>query len=147
MWKKWLRWRRRQLKVCVPKKNLQLCPRNNLQELYDQLNIQYFAGAIQAQIIWFGSATRRASSRRLLGTYNFDKRLIKIHRLLDQPHFPSYFLAYVIYHEMLHERFPPIYKRGRRRRVHHVSFQEEEKRFADYALAKAWEKENTKLFF
>src|SRR5260370_17351663 len=43
-------------------------------------------------------------------------RVIRINRALDQPFVPSWFLRYVLYHEMLHSVVPDeALSRGRRR--------------------------------
>lgn len=119
----------------------------NLQEIYDRVNTHYFDGQIDVPITWFGSQKRRARRRRVLGLYDFNNKLIKIHRLLDQPNFPSYFISYVVYHEMLHHVFPPSKPRRGRRKVHHADFKLHEKKFIEYSLAKKWEKENHQIFF
>lgn len=120
----------------------------NLQEIYDNLNARYFDGRLQLKITWFGNQSRPATSRRILGLYLFQEKVIKIHRLLDHPDFPPYFISYVVYHEMLHNVFPPLKKkRKQRRRIHHADFKEHEKKFAEYAEAKQWEKQNAAIFF
>jgi predicted metal-dependent hydrolase len=124
------------------------CPQGNfynLQEIFDRINEKYFEKRIDLAITWFGSPDREAKRRRLLGSYNQKKRLIKIHRLLDNDRFPSYFVSYVIYHEMLHHECPP--KARGKRRIHHKTFKEREKLFEEYALAKRWERANRKEFF
>lgn len=119
----------------------------NLQEIYNQVNAFYFEGRIDVQITWFGSQKRAAMRRRTLGLYDFNNKLIKIHRLLDHPNFPSYFISYVVYHEMLHHLFPPHQSKRGRRKIHHADFKRHEKKFAEYSLVKEWEKENHQIFF
>lgn len=119
----------------------------DLQEIYHRVNNHYFGGKLHLNITWSGSRERPARRHRKLGVYQFEKKLIRIHRLLDQPHFPPYFISYVVYHEMLHSTCPPIRGRRGRFRIHHGDFREQEKKFAEYALAKQWEKENSRLFF
>lgn len=126
-----------------------LSPSNHydLSAIYQRLNADYFADRVQAEIIWFGDASRSVSTRRLLGAYHLKKKVIKIHRLLDHPDFPPYFISFVVYHEMLHSLFPPLQERNGKRKIHHAAFKEQERRFSEYALAKEWEKQNFKLFF
>lgn len=119
----------------------------DLKEIYNSLNHYYFDNKLELEITWFGSAQRRAKRHRKLGLYCFKSKLIKIHRLLDQPHFPPYFISYVVYHEMLHSACPPIKAERGGYRIHHPDFKKREREFADYAVAKRWEKENKKLFF
>jgi predicted metal-dependent hydrolase len=117
----------------------------DLKKIYDQINEEYFEKKISLSITWSGSSDRTARTRRLLGSYHQKKRLIKIHRLLDNNIFPEYFLSYVVYHEMLHHAYPP--KQRGKQRIHHATFKEREKDFREYSAAKEWEKENKKLFF
>ena len=117
----------------------------NLQEIYHRLNADYFEKKLDLAITWFGSEDRAAKRRRLLGSYNQKKQLIKIHRLLDNTRFPEYFVSYVVYHEMLHHVCPP--KRWGKRRIHHEDFKVRERKFQDFALAKRWAQDNRKEFF
>ncbi|MGE0670205.1 MAG: SprT-like domain-containing protein [Parachlamydiales bacterium] len=152
---KWLLGKRKKARFSTPsKKTVKRIARKvvhgehyNLQEIYDQVNALYFEGRVDVQITWFGSQKRAARRRRTLGLYDFNSKLIKIHRLLDQPHFPSYFISYVVYHEMLHHLFPPYPPKRGRRKIHHADFKRHEKKFAEYSLAKEWEKENHQIFF
>lgn len=119
----------------------------DLMAIYNLLNQSYFENKLELKITWFGSAKREARRHRKLGLYCFNDKLIKIHRLLDQPHFPPYFISYVVYHEMLHSVCPPIKAKRGRYRIHHCDFKKKEMEFAEYAIAKRWEEENKKLFF
>lgn len=118
----------------------------DLKSIYDEINARYFENRLNLKITWFGSSMRKARTCRLLGLYDHSNLIVKIHRLLDHPKFPPYFLSYVVYHEMLHHVYPP--KRGRRgrRNVHHSTFKEKERLFADYISARQFEKENIGQF-
>jgi predicted metal-dependent hydrolase len=119
----------------------------DLKAIYDMLNQDYFKNKLNVEITWFGSANRKARRHRKLGLFCFKTNRIKIHRLLDQPHFPPYFISYVVYHEMLHSVCPPVKAKRGRYRIHHPDFKMREQEFADYAMAKKWEEKNKKLFF
>jgi hypothetical protein len=119
----------------------------DLKAIFDLLNQDYFKNKLNLEITWFGSAHRKARRHRKLGLFCFQTNRIKIHRLLDQPHFPPYFVSYVVYHEMLHSICAPIKGRQGRYRIHHPDFKMREKEFVDYTRAKRWEEENKKLFF
>ena len=119
----------------------------DLKAIYDVLNHSYFENKLNLEITWFGNAERRARRHRKLGLFCFQTNRIKIHRLLDQPHFPPYFISYVVYHEMLHSVCPPVKARKGRYSIHHPDFKTREKAFADYEEAKRWEHRNKKLFF
>lgn len=119
----------------------------DLQAIYEEINQTYFNGELKLTIAWFGNASRTCRRSRKLGLYHFQKKTIQIHRLLDHPDFPHYFISYVVYHEMLHSVHPPIKAKRGRYQIHHGAFKEQEKRFAHYALAKEWEKENKRMFY
>jgi len=112
----------------------------NLLEIFDSLNQSYFKGELCLPITWFGNPLREAKRKRTLGSFHYRTQLIRIHRLLDHPHFPPYFISYIVYHEMLHSLFPPLKRGARGRRIHHSAFREKEREYQDYMLAKEWEK-------
>ncbi len=119
----------------------------DLKAIYEELNTLYFDRKLTLAITWFGSPQRTVKCQRILGLYDFRHELIKIHRLLDHPHFPPYFISYVVYHEMLHSLYPPIRGKRGRNKIHHLEFKEQERCFAEYAIARQWEQENKHLFF
>jgi hypothetical protein len=116
----------------------------DLQAIFNAINVEYFEGKLNLPITWSGNPNQAARYRRRLGSYNVRTGKIKIHRLLDHPNFPSYFISFVVYHEMLHHLVPPLKARGRRL-IHHRGFKEKERAFKEYALARKWEKENLNL--
>lgn len=118
----------------------------NLEEIYRELNKKYFMGKVKVPIIWFENRPKTARVSRILGYYDEDENIIKIHRLLDCPIFPSFYFQYVIYHEMLHTVCRP-YMRSGRYITHHKKFRRREKEFQEYALAIEWEKKNIHRFF
>ncbi|MEA2700095.1 MAG: hypothetical protein QOI66_4366, partial [Myxococcales bacterium] len=67
--------------------------------------------------------------------------IIRIHPVLDQESVPDYFVAWIVFHEMLHGKHEVLRKDGRRR-FHTKEFLAEERTFADYDRACAWEKAN-----
>ncbi len=114
----------------------------DLRRIFEQLNREYFDGALQLQITWGRRQRRPAVQKRTLGSYNYETKTIRINPLLDSPRVPRYYIEYVVYHEMLHA-FLGI-KRGRdgRRRVHTPEFKEMERQFRHYEKAIQWEKGN-----
>ena len=80
----------------------------DLKSVYDRLNNLYFKDQLDLTITWFGQPERKVKSHRKLGLYVFQSRLIKVHRLIDHPSFPPYFISYIVYHEMLHSVLPPL---------------------------------------
>ena len=113
---------------------------HNLQTIFDDLNARYFGGAIEARITW-GPRTKRRSGRESikLGSYAVEDELIRIHPVLDAADVPEFFLAWIIYHEMLHEVHDMPIVDGRR--VYHTpEFRRAEARFEHYAEAVLWER-------
>ncbi len=112
----------------------------NLQQIFDDLNAEYFDGAIKAKITW-GPRTRRKAGRESikLGSYSVEEALIRIHPVMDAADVPRFFIAWIIYHEMLHEVHDMPVVDGRR--VYHTpEFRRAEARFEHYAEAVLWER-------
>lgn len=115
---------------------------HNLQGVFDELNAYYFGGAIKARITW-GARSRRKRGRASikLGSYTVEDELIRVHPVLDAADVPSYYLAWVIYHEMLHEVHDMPVVDGRR--VYHTrAFRQAEAKFEQYPEAVLWERQN-----
>ncbi len=115
---------------------------HNLQAIFDQLNAHYFGGAIQARITW-GPRTKRKTGRVSikLGSYTVEDELIRIHPVMDAQDVPEYFVAWVVYHEMLHEIHDMPLVDGRR--IYHTrAFRNSEAKFEQYPEAVLWERTN-----
>ncbi len=133
---------------------------HDLLAIFRDLNERYFGGACTALITW-GRRTRRKRGQPResikLGSYTNLERLIRIHPVLDKPWVPRYFVAYVVYHEMLHHMIPSA--RGtlrvssaavanvasakgqvQRRVLHPPEFLERERAFRNYERAIEWER-------
>lgn len=82
---------------------------HDLLAIFNELNERYFGGACHALITWGKRQPRRSDAPRKairLGSYSNLERLIRIHPALDRKWVPRYFVAYVVYHEMLHHMIP-----------------------------------------
>lgn len=119
----------------------------DLQKMYDDLNREYFSHPLGLHITWFGERKRRASRRVTFGLYHDPLRLIKINRLLDNRHFPDYFVAYVIYHEMLHYVCPAYVDQKGQKHIHSKAFKEREQEFEYYRHAQEWIQDNQDYLF
>jgi predicted metal-dependent hydrolase len=116
----------------------------DLQAMFDALNRTYFQEGIQARIGWGRMPPRRRRKSIRLGVYDHQTREIRIHPALDRAEVPSYFVEFIVFHEMLHQLFPS--SNGTGRRVHHPrAFRDREKAFPLYAAALRWERENLNL--
>lgn len=115
---------------------------HNLAEILDDLNERFFHGACRARITWGTAGRRRARRSIQLGCYIADERLIRIHPCLDQAFVPQVYVAWVVFHEMLHELFGVEHSRHGRRSLHPPEFLALEQTFPDYQLCKRWERAN-----
>lgn len=111
----------------------------NLREIFNEINREYFDGAVKSAITWGRVSLRGMVRKRTLGSYSQVNDLIRINTVLDRRNVPQYFLAFVVYHEMLHSVMSVDLKGGRRI-VHSKEFKQREKLFKDYERACAWEK-------
>ena len=104
----------------------------DLGAIFEELNLRFFHGLMSRPGL--GWSIRK--SRTLLGHYDPSHNVIVLSRLLDAATVPRLAVEYVMYHEMLHLRFPTEH-RGTRRCVHTKGFKAAEKEFPhlDEALA------------
>jgi SprT-like family protein len=104
----------------------------NLEEMFEELNFRYFHGLMARPLLgWSPNA-----SRTMLGHYDPPHNAIVLSRILDRPETPRAAVEYVLFHEMLHLRYPAE-NRGARRCVHTRAFKEAEREFERLAEAKA----------
>ena len=104
---------------------------HDLEELFDALNARFFDGLMgRPQLGW-----SRRRSRSMLGHFDPSHNAIIISRIFDNPKTPRLALEYVLFHEMLHLRFP-VDHRGARRRVHTREFRAAERDFPRLGEAK-----------
>ena len=97
----------------------------HLDEIFEDLNGRYFHGLMARPLLGWS----RKPSRVMLGHYDPSHNAIILSKLLDRPLVPHFVVEYVLFHEMLHLRFP-VEHRGARRCVHTREFKEAEKLFS-----------------
>jgi len=122
--------------------NLQMKGKHHdLYAIFNDLNDRYFDGEANALITWGKHGTKRGKKRATikLGSYAALDRLIRVHPALDRRWVPRYFVAYVLYHEMLHHIIPSSRGAGRRL-LHPPEFVEREREFRYFERALAWER-------
>jgi hypothetical protein len=112
---------------------------HDLRRIYEELNLTYFGHRVDARITWSHATRKRRRHSMNMGTYSDELRLIRIHPALDQEWVPEFFVAAVVHHEMLHQ-LHDVKRAGGRRCVHTAEFRAEERRFAQYGEAQAWER-------
>lgn len=112
----------------------------DLRQIFDDLNARYFENRIDAAITW-GARTGRPRRRNSIkmGSYSVEDRLIRIHRSLDRAFVPRFFVAWIVFHEMLHQVHDIRVKNGRRE-FHSKEFLAAEARFEHYDEARVWER-------
>lgn len=103
----------------------------DLNEIFTRLNHRFFRGSLSAPRL--GWSPQR--SRTLLGHYDSAHHTITVSRALDSPKVPRYLVEYLVFHEMLHARFP-VLRQGHRRVIHSREFREAEKQFPQFEQAR-----------
>jgi hypothetical protein len=99
----------------------------DLQSIFDRLNQRFFQG--QLAVARIGWSPKRSRTR--LGHHDPAHRTITISRWLDAESVPLFVVEYLVYHEMLHVKYPTGHN-GYRRVVHSRTFREAEKEFPHY---------------
>jgi predicted metal-dependent hydrolase len=121
---------------------------HDLRHVADDLNQRYFEGRLKVRITW-GKASgetahncrRTRTSSLQLGSYSYEDRLIRVHRVLDRPGIPRYVVESVVFHELLHADLPPVV-RGGKRYFHTPEFRRRERQFRHFERADVWVREN-----
>jgi hypothetical protein len=103
----------------------------HLEEIFEELNLRHFDGLLARPLL---SWSRRLS-RTMLGHYDPSHNAIIISRILDSPDAGRHALEYVLFHEMLHLRFP-VEHHGSRRKLHSREFHQAERSFPNLKEAK-----------
>jgi len=103
----------------------------NLERIFQELNARFFHSLLGMPVLGWS----RSRSRTMLGHFDSAHNTITISRLFDSPAVPRYVLEYLMYHEMLHLRYPVVHCGGRRR-VHPAEFQRDEQLFPRYQEAR-----------
>jgi hypothetical protein len=103
----------------------------NLEEIFESLNQEFFDGLMGQPVLGWS----RQESRSMLGHFDPAHNAIIISRIFARPTVVPLAIGYVMFHEMLHLRYPVEHK-GVRRRVHTREFREAEKKFPRLKEAK-----------
>jgi hypothetical protein len=104
---------------------------HDLSKIFQRLNQCFFGGELaQPRLGWSLN-----HARTVLGHYDSAHDVIIISPVLDLPSVPRYLVEYLVYHEMLHMRYP-VEHRGHRRVLHSRALREAEKRFPKYEQAR-----------
>ena len=112
---------------------------HDLERMRERLCRTYLDGDFPVPVVW-GRATRGRRSMTF-GSYDFERRIIRLHPRLDHHDVPGIFVESVLFHELLHHVLG-YERRGGRRVVHTARFRALEARYEHAALARRWQKEN-----
>jgi hypothetical protein len=104
---------------------------HQLDQIFEDLNGRFFDGLMGRPLLGWS----RRPSRSMLGHFDPSHNAIIISRIFDTNRIPKLALEYVLFHEMLHLRYP-VDHRGARRRVHTREFRDAERRFPQLKEAK-----------
>ena len=114
---------------------------HDLSEMFDAINAEMFDGRLRCGVTW-GHGVKGRVRRRTLGSYSPATNSIRINSILDRRDVPSYYVGYVLYHEMLHADMG-IGELGGRRVIHPREFRERERQYPHHARAVAYEGRRT----
>jgi hypothetical protein len=115
---------------------------HDLLAIFEDVNARYFGSSVTALITWGRAGRKRKAARSTikLGSYSAAERLIRVHRALDRRWVPRYFVAFIVFHEMLHHVLPGARSGDARRVLHSDVFRERERAFRYFERAIEWEK-------
>mgnify|MGYP000213686743 CR=1 FL=1 len=114
---------------------------HDLSKILLEVSRRYLGESAPRVLITWGRRTQpRVGVRQAikLGSYSPRERLIRVHPALDQAWVPRYFVAFVVYHELLHHLVEAT-RAGKNVVLHGAEFRRRESQFRDYVRAIAWE--------
>jgi predicted metal-dependent hydrolase len=105
----------------------------HLEEIFEDLNQRFFHGLLARPALSWS----RQPSRTLLGHFDPAHNAIIISRIFDRPAAPRFLVEYIVFHEMLHLRYPVEHRHGKRR-VHTPEFRQAERAYPRLKDARRW---------
>ncbi len=130
---------------------------HNLNETLSRVNAKYFNNKAKVDITWGRKSIRTQNNQnplqkkthvqkhlksRALASYDFDLKVIRVHRVLDTTEIPSYVLDWIVFHELLHHVLPVEKDIRGNSKYHTKHFRQLEQAFERYEDAKRWERKN-----
>jgi predicted metal-dependent hydrolase len=114
---------------------------HDLAAIFARLNTAWFDNRLDARITWGALPGQRARRSIKMGSFAVEDRIIRIHPRLDQADVPEFFIAWIVFHEMLHGKHDVV-RKGRRRIFHSPAFIADERTYPDFQRATEWERVN-----
>jgi len=105
----------------------------DLNRVFLRVNRRHFDGEIDKPILTWS----QRKTRRILGHHDAAHDTITISKTLDSSDVPEWFVEYIMFHEMLHIKYPARIINGRRY-YHTPAFRAEEKTYPRYEQAQEW---------
>lgn len=105
----------------------------DLISLAGEIHREYFSSIPRLSIRWGHRVSRKTRRSIRLGSYDHRSAEIRIHRSLDIPRVPRFFIQSIIYHEYLHHLLGPAHNR----RFHH-----HERSYRYHRESREWLKRN-----
>jgi len=113
----------------------------DLRSYLEKLNALYFEGRLGCAITWGTRKKGRRPRTIRLGSFCPERKIIRIHPVLDSSAVPGFVIEDVIYHEMLHHELGMVRTNGRVL-SHHRQFKVMEKAFPHSARTREWIQKN-----
>ena len=104
---------------------------HDLDPMFAALNAEYFDGRLRSPLLGWSARPWRSQ----FGCYDPSLDQIVMNKRLDHAEVPAYAVEFILYHEMLHVKHP-LRAAACGLQAHSPEFRAEEKRFAQYALAR-----------
>ncbi|SCA64384.1 hypothetical protein AB751O23_BL_00080 [Chlamydiales bacterium SCGC AB-751-O23] len=103
------------------------------------------------EITWYTPKRKRrltwsAKQSVTFGEYHAPLKLIKINSLIDNWEVPKIFVNFIVYHEILHNIYPPKVNERGHSQIHHKEFREAEKKFLFYDEIIYWKQTTMQNF-
>ncbi|MGL1903817.1 MAG: hypothetical protein OCC49_16895 [Fibrobacterales bacterium] len=111
---------------------------HNLVVLFNEVNTEYFSGALSADIGWASRVGGTSFHTTKIGVDGEPYHFISISKGYDHANCPTYAIKGVIYHEMLHIAIPPTITPTGRRVVHSKIFKDAERKYQFYSKWIEW---------
>jgi hypothetical protein len=105
----------------------------NLERIFARLNRRYFDGEMEKPVLTWS----QRKARSILGHHDAAHDTITVSKALDSREVPEWFVAYIVFHEMLHIKHPARIINGRRY-YHTSAFRAEEQSYPRYQQAQEW---------